>query len=385
MARLWQANGWLALCAAGLLAALPAATAVVTSVPALAAAKAKPAEKSDADGKDDAKKAAAKKKVDPAAAQAAVDAAHKLLQAGKVDAAVVQLTGTLAAGRLPPPVMAKALVYRGEGYRKQGKPAQAISDLTSALWLKGGLTPQERTEALESRNAAYREAGLSDQSKVASSGAAPGPTEVAPSGGWLGTTSTANTRPARSPAPSSSLAEEGAPPTATSTVNIGSFFSGLFGGGGAQQAESAPAAKPAPAPSGPATSAWVSNTDVKPAPSTRTAAHSAPVTTAGLPEHAAARHEKHAAPAHAAPAKGHLRIQVASVRTPGEAQALAQKVKGLGGAELAQRTASVDQATYGNMGTFYRVLVGPFASEQDAKPACARLKGAGLDCLVLAQ
>ena len=47
--------------------------------------------------------------------------------------------------------MAKALFYRGVAYRQQRKPAQAISDLTSALWLKGGLGGSDRADALQQR------------------------------------------------------------------------------------------------------------------------------------------------------------------------------------------------------------------------------------------
>ena len=58
--------------------------------------------------------------------------------------------------------MAKALLYRGIAYRQQKKPAQAIADLTSALWLKGGLGGDDRTDAMRQRASAYQEAGLAD-------------------------------------------------------------------------------------------------------------------------------------------------------------------------------------------------------------------------------
>ena len=71
------------------------------------------------------------------------------------------LTAVLAGGNLPPAIMAKALLYRGIAYRQQKKPAQAIADLTSALWLKGGLSESDRADGLRQRTAAYQEAGLS--------------------------------------------------------------------------------------------------------------------------------------------------------------------------------------------------------------------------------
>jgi cell division septation protein DedD len=89
----------------------------------------------------------------------------------------------------------------------------------------------------------------------------------------------------------------------------------------------------------------------------------------------------------AAPAKpeGRFRIQLGMVRTQDEAQALATKVKREHGAALAAREPEIDQAVVGNMGSFYRVRVGPFATQHDGQAACAKLKGSGVDCLVVVQ
>jgi len=54
-------------------------------------------------------------------------------------------------------------------------------------------------------------------------------------------------------------------------------------------------------------------------------------------------------------------------------------------AVLAAREPRIDQTVMGNMGSFYRVLIGPFASAQETQNLCAKLKGSGLDCLVTAQ
>ncbi len=89
----------------------------------------------------------------------------------------------------------------------------------------------------------------------------------------------------------------------------------------------------------------------------------------------------------AIPAKAHgkYRIQVGIVRTQAEADALAAKVRHEQGALLASRAMEIDQAVVGNMGSFYRVRLGPFASQAETNAACARLKGTGLDCLVVTQ
>ena len=77
--------------------------------------------------------------------------------------------------------------------------------------------------------------------------------------------------------------------------------------------------------------------------------------------------------------------RVTKARTQAEAKALATKVMREHAAMLAAHEAQIDQTVMGNMGSFYRVLIGPFASAQETQGVCAKLKGAGLDCLVTAQ
>ena len=69
--------------------------------------------------------------------------------------------------------MAKALFYRGVAYRQQKLPAQAIADLTSALWLKGGLGGNDRADALRQRTSAYQEAGLAESGEPLAPAAIP--------------------------------------------------------------------------------------------------------------------------------------------------------------------------------------------------------------------
>ena len=111
---------------------------------------------------DDDGAAKAGKRQDPAAAQRAIEAALKQLEAGRTERAVQALSATLAAGNLPPAIMAKALYVRGMAYRQQGQPAQAISDFSSALWLRGGLGGDDRAGAIRERSAAFADAGLAD-------------------------------------------------------------------------------------------------------------------------------------------------------------------------------------------------------------------------------
>lgn len=132
-----------------------ASVALAQAAPAKDAAKEKGG--AAADSKQAAKAAALE------AAQKAYAAGTKSFEGGKHKEAVVQLSAALAGGGLPSQQMAKALYYRGVANRKLGKPAQAMSDLTTAIWVNGGLSDADRAQAIENRQAAYREAGLGDQ------------------------------------------------------------------------------------------------------------------------------------------------------------------------------------------------------------------------------
>src|SRR5262245_51707223 len=146
--------------------ALALGSALAFSTGALAAGKAadeKAAAGDQAEAGTQVAQATPKKKHDPGEAQRAVDNAAKLIDAGRAEQAVQALSATLAGGNLPPAVMARALLLRGIAYRQQKKPAQAIADFTSALWLKGGLSESDRADGLRQRTAAYQEAGLGQQ------------------------------------------------------------------------------------------------------------------------------------------------------------------------------------------------------------------------------
>ena len=45
----------------------------------------------------------------------------------------------------------------------------------------------------------------------------------------------------------------------------------------------------------------------------------------------------------------------------------------------------VDETVFGNMGTFYRVRLGPFAAANESKALCDQLRTKGYDCLVVTQ
>jgi len=354
----WRRLALAALAAAAV--AFACITHVEAQAPAKTAAKKGPAKEADAEhaegGEDAAKKQAKKKRQDPAEAQRAIEAAVKLLEGGKADQAAQALTTVLGGGNLPPAIMAKALLYRGIAYRQQKMPAQAIADLTSALWLKGGLGEADRGDALKQRSSAYQEAGLADTS---------GP--IAPAvPNAAGTTRTASA--------AGSMASPEAPKQ--SGGGWSNPFSGWFGG---SSASSPPPPQPIPA-----TTASIQPAPVvaAPAPAPSSSAWSSKTEVRGGSEPAAAPVVASVA---AAKPEGRFRIQVGMVRTQAEAQALAVRVKREHAASLASREPEIDETVVGNMGSFFRVRIGPFASAQEGQATCAKLKGAGIDCLLVTQ
>lgn len=319
---------------------------------------------------------AAKDKDKGANADKLIKAGVEALQAGRADLAVQELTAAISGGKISQSTLARALYYRGLAYRKQNKPAQAIADFTSALWIKNGLDPEQRADALMNRAAAYREAGLTDQAeadekRVAATREAAG-----------ARTASGESRPAPSSTTTASQSSSGG--------GFGSFFSALFGGssqssqsssaqrssaasysssGDQQAAESrrSPTVSAWSSQVHPAAGGWSDSTVVRKA-STSNATRSAPTTTASTGR---------------STGSGRF-IQVAAVRNRQEAQTVAARLKQLGMTE-GQQDAAIEETIIGNMGTLYSVRLGPFASADEVKSVCPRLRQAGLDCLVLSR
>lgn len=126
------------------------------ALPAIAASK-KPAAQA-AQPADEA----SQKQQAAAAARNNYESGIKHYQGGKYPLAVDNLSAALRGGGLASNEMARALYFRGLAYKKQTKPGLAISDLTSALWLKNGLNDTDRASATAERSEAYRMAGLGD-------------------------------------------------------------------------------------------------------------------------------------------------------------------------------------------------------------------------------
>lgn len=405
-----------------------------------------------------------------AAAKRAYEGGVKAYNAGRHQNAVDQFNLALRGGGLSSAEMAKGLYYRGVSYKKLNKPGLAISDLTSALWLKNGLSDQDRASAEAARADAYKAAGVAegpapvavrtgapDPAPAASPAAvaaaapvaatAPAPAAApAPASGGLASIFQPAGQPAAGsdggfPQPLSMGAETAVPPppraaTASDTINqaaaleqptsvgsnyvstaaapaqpvlsaapmtgegetatsaqpstggalagVSGFFSNLFGGNSASSPTQAPAAvstastHPAPAAI-PQTSSWSGGTSMTQTggktAAAKPAAAPAPVKTAALAPQAAPQAPKVKG--------GKFKIHVAAVRSRAEAEALAQRLNAEHGQQLASRTATVDEATIGTMGTFYRVRVGSYATADEPRGLCNTLRNSGYDCLVV--
>lgn len=298
-------------------------------------------------------KANAAPKKDAGELQKIVDAGIAALNSGKVDLAVQQFSSALAAGGLPAPLLARALFQRGVAYRKQNKPAQAIADLTSALWLKGGLTDTERKQALEERGAAYVDAGLPDPS-----------------------TRTAATQPSTGVA---STATTGAPPEPTTQSAGTGFFATLFGAsptGGDSKVETASVAKAPAAPSGPAVGGWRSATEVKPARPVEKGTQTAVAATGWSADTMTAKGER------VASAAG-FRVQIANLRNKSEAQSLADRLITENARDLAGRNPEIIETAMGSVGRVWRIKIGPFADTGESQAFCAKIRNKGHDCMIV--
>jgi len=109
-----------------------------------------------------------------------------------------------------------------------------------------------------------------------------------------------------------------------------------------------------------------------------------PARTQAPPSQTAAVAPQAAAPAPAAsssPGSGTF-VQVSSQRSEGEAQAAYRSLQAKYPSQLSGRELSIQKAELGAKGTYYRAMIGPFASANEASEWCSSLKAAGGQCLV---
>lgn len=410
-------------------------------------------------------------KKDPNAALKAYETGAKAYDGGKLEPAVQALSTALTSGGLPPDKMAKAYYYRGLAYKKQKKPAQALSDLTTSVWVNGGLNDSDKAAAMQARNDVYREAGLGDQAPpianavvpppkpaggvaqtaapAAPAAAAPAPPPAPPPAPiaamptampeaqpapaapsrppaasaeqpvWQAdTVTTSRAAPSASAMPTSvpqpqqtaavsdayvppgqpmaapsnlATAPDPAQPAASSDTlspiakageSIGGFFSNMFG-----QSSSPPAPAPVATTTGSTgsdlTQGWEAADSARPQGPAAQVSASEPQRAPGFETRVAVNEPASAPLPSAGKSGGKYRLQLASVRSRDEADRLVQTLMSAHGAQLGGAEASVDETVIGNMGTFYRVRLGPYADANEPRKLCTTLKPQGYDCQVV--
>ncbi len=81
--------------------------------------------------------------------------------------------------------------------------------------------------------------------------------------------------------------------------------------------------------------------------------------------------------------RGRYSLQIAALRSPEEANAKVVELMAKHGKLLGNRLPRVDKTVLGNMGTFYRVHVGPFVSKAESLRFCNKLRRVGVDCFLI--
>ncbi len=400
------------------------------------------------------------------AADSAYATGVKAFQAGKHDQAVSSLS-TAINGGLDAKLMARALYTRGLAYRKSGKSALAIADLSNALWLKAGLSDAELEAARQARTSAYAEAGLSAPSVAPKQGppsslaaatplpprplapvmpppaaparAAAPPKPAAPApvvSGWrTATTPSASvttrtsppvttqslpaapartvaaappatparvvprevaslpTRPvisapppqgSRAPAPAqTSAAPVGVPtsvaqePDKPASGGIGGLFTSLFG-----DMSLGPPPPPRPQVASRSIEAWADQTSIAPS-GTREALMAAPPPSSRGKARDKASATSANVPAKAAKAEGKYALFVASAKTRQEAIRIATRLKAKHRRAMARQTIAIDPEKGEGDATVYSIKLGPYASANEPRNLCVKLRQTGFECRVL--
>jgi cell division septation protein DedD len=79
---------------------------------------------------------------------------------------------------------------------------------------------------------------------------------------------------------------------------------------------------------------------------------------------------------------GGYSVQVSSQRSEAGAASSYKELQAKYPGQLGSHHASIRRADLGEKGTYYRAMVGPFASAESAAAMCSSLKAAGGSCIV---
>jgi hypothetical protein len=120
---------------------------------------------------------------------------------------------------------------------------------------------------------------------------------------------------------------------------------------------------------------------VPPTTRTHTASAAEPSAAETPPPRTGTASATESAPTDTAAAPGYD-VQVTSQRSEGDAKTEFQSLQAKFPTQLGSRTPIIRRADLGAKGVYYRALVGPFASSEEAAGMCSNLKAAGGSCLV---
>ncbi len=363
------------------------------------------------------------------------------LAKGQYQAAARDFSKAMRAGDLSNIQVAKALYQRGIAYEKTGRPAQAIADITNALYIVG-LPGGDRVKAYLSRGRAYEAVGMSDLARADSSRARSGgaserqiarssqATPAIPGAPGFSTS-------VQAPAPSfrTQVNSRASGPTRQQTASfetstraprdpITRFRTTILPQESRTRTPRAnqrvAEARPAAAASNWDTSVAVQGTSA-PTPQPEKSEGRVGQFFGGLWNRATSvgdnQQQAAAAPAAAPPqwsqtstvirstpaarpaapelrpaitaqpvsvAGGGYRIQLAALRSDAEAQATWKRLVSKHQKFLAGRQPNIVKTELGGLGTFYRVQLGPFADKGSSQQLCNDFKSGGLDCFLLA-
>ena len=142
----------------------------------------------------------------------------------------------------------------------------------------------------------------------------------------------------------------------------------------AAPSKQAPAAKSSPR--GPISLDPQESSAPPPPPAPRVAAAAPPATTQSLQPPA-----PRATAVQSGASSGYM-VQLSSQRSEAEAQAAFKSLQGKFPDQLSDRTSTIKRVDLGDKGIYFRTLVGPFGSSDEAATFCTELKAAGGQCLI---
>ena len=368
------------------------------------------------------------------------------LEKGQFEVAAQNFGRALRTSDLDEKSVAKTLYQRGVANERAGRPAQAIADITGALFLPD-LSTADRAKAYLSRGRAYEAVGLTSQassdiararsggvderqvaraSQPAASSSQSGPAfeTVSSSASNRAAAPTFRTSSERAPPPvpsfqTSSQATRAQPkrqqvasfetqaratppkeeipsfrttivpqdgqapaaetPEQESSGRVSRFVGNLWSRASGDEKEASSPAPPVAA-AAPAAPQWQQKTNVARAPAPAAPSWNAQVKT---PSRTAAPAATISNPAPAAGGRGY-RIQLAALKTDGEAQQTWKRLQSKHGQLLGGREPNIVKTELGGLGTFYRLQLGPFADKASSQQLCKDFKAGGLDCFLLA-